>query len=202
MQAAGLRYIFLIGALLAGAGLYAAIGGAPGAGTPRWPTDDGVYSADAWTVGPQQVERINTADVVTRTLRGPGGSSAMLTLVTNQAPKLYAAGAEVPFLGSGYSTEPAPSSVGPESDGVASLVARRGTEQWLVMYVYGERRGLLGNGPTAWALAVLDGLTARPNDYYKLFLIVRADQLDDRSARDVAQLAHTVFPRIAAWYAA
>jgi hypothetical protein len=202
MQAASFRYIVLIAVLLAGAGLYASLGGPLGVGTPRWPADDGVYAVDAWTAGPQQVERINTADFVTRIFNGPAGANATLTLVTNQAPKLYAAGAEVPFLGSGYVVEPAPDAVGPDSGGVQSLVARRGTEQWLVMYAYGERRGLLGNGPTAWSLAVMDGLTGQSNDYYKLFLIVRADQLDDRLGHDVADLARTVFPRVAAWYAA
>jgi hypothetical protein len=202
MQATSLRYVFLISALLAGAGLYAAIGEPLGNGVPRWPEADGLFGADSWSVGQQQVERVNTANFVTRIFRSSTGVSATLTLVTNQSPKLYAAGAEVPFLGSGYAVEPAPPGiVAAESGGVDSLVARRGTEQWLVMYAYGERRGLLGNGPTAWTLALLDGIAGRPNDYYKLYLVARADQLDDGFHRQVAELAHTVFPRVAAWYA-
>ena len=57
-----------------------------------------------------------------------------------------------------------------------AMVARHGTEQWLVMYAYGERRGLLGNGPRAWTWAIMDGLLGRPNDYYKLYLMTRSDQ--------------------------
>jgi hypothetical protein len=201
MQAAGLRHVLLVTVLLAGAGLYAVIDRAPGMGTPRWPADNLAYSVDAWTTGPQAVELIDTAESVTRTFRNSAGTSATFTLLTNQAPKLYAAGAEVPFLGSGYTVGPAPSAVESASDGVQSLVARRGTEQWLVMYAYGERRGLLGNGPTAWMLAFTDGLGGRANDYYKLFMTARDDSHDVRLARDIAQLARTVFPRVAGWYA-
>jgi hypothetical protein len=60
---------------------------------------------------------------------------------------------------------------------------------------------MLGNGLLPWTLAVLDGITGQPNDYYKLYLTVRTDQRDPGVGRDVAELAGVLFPRIAAWYA-
>ena len=69
------------------------------------------------------------------------------------------------------------------------------------MYAYGERRGLLGNGPWPWTLAVFDGLAGHPNDYYKLYLVARADDTDPVFGRQVAQLARTLFPRVAEFYA-
>ncbi len=208
MQTPNFRYLVLIATLLAGAGLYAASGEPLGVGTARWPAADDVYMVEPWSVGSQAIEdNTNHAGVVThlvtRVFRSPNGGAASLTVLSNQAPKLYGAGAEVPFLGSGYTVQPARADLDPGvDDGVGALVAQRGTEQWLVMYAYGERRGLLGNGPLPWTFAVLDGILARPNDYYKLYLATRTDVVDPRAERDVAALAHTLFPRIAAWYAA
>jgi hypothetical protein len=71
-----------------------------------------------------------------------------------------------------------------------------------VIYAYGERRGLLGNGPVPWTLALVDGIVDTPNDYYKLYLVARTDQVDKTASQDVAILARTLFQRVAAWYAA
>ena len=208
MQTPNLRYFVLTVVLLAGAGLYAAFGEAPGVGNARWPVSDELYAVQPWTVGQEVVgETTNHAGVVTRSItrvfRSPAGSSATLTVLSNQAPKLYGTGAEVPFLGSGYTVEPAPGDLASTAgDGVSALVAQRGAERWLVMYAYGERRGLLGNGPLPWSLAVLDGILGRPNDYYKLYLMARTDQGGRPVSDQVATLAHALFPRIAAWYAA
>ncbi len=109
----------------------------------------------------------------------------------------------MPFLGSGYTVAPPPADVAAlEGGGVNALVAQQGTEQWLVMYAYGERRGLLGNGPLPWTLAILDSLVGRSNDYYKLYLVARTDRGHAGEETDVAQLARTLFPRLGAWYAA
>lgn len=59
---------------------------------------------------------------------------------------------------------------------------------------------LLGNGPTAWSLAVFDGMLGRPNDYYKLYLFARMDASQPEMDRSVADLAMDLFPRIAAYY--
>jgi hypothetical protein len=208
MQAASFRYIVLISVLLAGAGVYAVFGDPQGnAGTPRWPDADAVYASEQWSTGPIGVEHNTDAgrktDLATRTFRNRSGATATLTIVTSQAPKLYGAGAEVPFLGNGYTVVPAPNNVLTVDDhGVSALVAQRGAEQWLVMYGFGERRGLLGNGPLPWTLAVLDGITGQPNDYYKLYLASRLDQLGPSAGHDVAELARVLFPRIASWYSA
>jgi hypothetical protein len=180
--------------------MYAALGEPRGFGTPRWPSSDSLYAVDGWSVGPEQ-----NADggFKTRVLRDDSGRIATLAILSNQAPKLYAAGAEVPFLGNGYSVEPAPADLVPRgADGVHALVARQGSDEWLVMYAYGERRGLLGNGPLAWSLAMLDGVLGRPNDYYKVFLSARAGGLNSGLAGEVSSLAGTLFPRIASFYAA
>jgi hypothetical protein len=208
MQAANFRYIILITALAAGAVIYAVFGEPNGnTGTPRLPAAEALYAADQWSTGPLAVEHNTDAgrktDLATRTFRNRAGATATLTIVTSQAPKLYGAGAEVPFLGSGYTVLPAPGEVVSVDDQPGSaLVAQRGAEQWLVMYAYGERRGLLGNGPLPWTLAMLDGIAGQPNDYYKLYLAARTDQLDPGALHDVAGLARVLFPRIAAWYAA
>ena len=155
-----------------------------------------------WTCRRRQLER--TQRTWSRAWsEARAGAAGTLTLVASHAPKLYAAGAEVPFLGNGLAVEPASSDlVGPDEAGIGSLIARRGTERWLVLFAYGERRGLLGNGSLAWATAVVDGVLGQPNDYYKLYLMVRSDNLDESAQREVVDLARGLFPRIAAWYAA
>jgi hypothetical protein len=107
----------------------------------------------------------------------------------------------VPFLGTGYTVETAPIEADLElPDGIGELVASRGSERWLVLYAYGEDRGLLGNGPLAWALALMDGVVGKPNDYFKLYLMARANGAGDAADRDVVDLARTVFPRVATWF--
>ncbi len=196
------RHLILSAILLTGAVLYAATGETHGAGPPRWPQADGVFQAPGWTTGPQQLnDDTSQTALVTRTLQQPDGATATLTLVTSPEPKLYGAGAEVPFLGNGYVVEALPKDLVPTNDNVSALVTRRGTEQWLVLYSFGERRGLLGNGVVPWTLAITDGLMGQANDYYKLYLVARADDLDVGTGRAFAELANAVFPNVAAWYA-
>jgi hypothetical protein len=200
MQATYARYLVLIAICLLGSAVYFAVGEPVSAGAPRWPRDESVYAASTWQMGPLNAgEGTNNTAQATRVYRSPGGKLATLTIFSNQAPKLYGAGAEVPFLGNGYVVEPLPT-VAADS-GIHGLVARRGDEQWLVVYAYGERRGMIGNGPIAWTLALADGVLGRSNDYYKLYLAARVDDLDSSAARDVQALAASVFPRIASYYA-
>jgi len=203
MQTATIRYIVLSAVLLLGAALYAAIGQPLGVGTPRWPSaSNPLYLLDGWAPGPLTAEQINTAEFITRDYQSADGVPVTLTIETYQTPKLYAAGPEVPFLGSGYSIASAPAGMTPAADdGIGSLVAQRGDDRWLVMFAYGERRGLLGNGPLAWSLAVSDLLLGRANDYYKLYVTAHASTLDPQTEGDVAEVAHTLFPRIQQWYA-
>jgi hypothetical protein len=200
MQTSQFRHIgVLIAVLFAGASLYAAFGEPHGAGSPRWPSADALYAVDGWSAG---LERPDQGGFVSRTFTSQSGRTATLSIFSNQTPKLYGAGAEVPYLGNGYSVDTPESGavLPPLSDGVHGLIARRGAEQWLVLYAYGERRGLLGNGPQAWALALFDGILGRDNDYYKLYLATRTvgTEVDDRG--DMSQLATTLFGRIADFY--
>lgn len=199
MQSINFRFVVLIVLALAGAGLYSALGEARGTGTIRWPLADAVYAVDGWTVGPEHQE---DSGFITRAYSSPDGRVVTLSLFSNQAPKLYGAGAEVPFLGSGYTVQAAPAGLTSSlASGVHMLVARQGADEYLVAYAYGERRGLLGNGPLAWSLAISDGLLGRENDYYKLYLSARADASDANAGSEVSQLAGSLFPRIAAFYA-
>jgi hypothetical protein len=202
-RAGKLRYYLAAAVLLVGAALNATLGEPRDLGTPRWPASDAVYAAQGWSVSPAKLDQTSDTQFVTRVYRAATGQSATLTIVTKRTPKLYVAGADVPFQGSGYTISPAPRDLVPAStNGVEAMVAARGAEQWLVIYTYGERRGLLGNGPLAWALGIWDGLLGQPNDYYKLYLSARTDKLDAALGRSLSGLAGVVFPQIAAWYAA
>jgi hypothetical protein len=204
MQTATIRCIVLSVVLLVGAALYAMIGQPQGVGTPRWPSaSDPLYLLNGWASGPLHAEQINTAEFISCDYQSPHGLPMTLTIETYQTPKLYAAAPEVPFLGSGYSIASPPADMAPGSDeGVGSLVAQRGDDdRWLVMYAYGERRGLLGNGPLAWSFAVSDLLLGRANDYYKLYVTAHVSALDPQVESDVAEFARTMFPRVQQWYA-
>jgi hypothetical protein len=202
MQTANLRYGVLALILLASAVLYAVISGQPREVEPRWPRADDVFVVAPWSLGRVDVAHTShNTDTVTRVYRHPSGTTATFMLTSNKAPKLYGPGAEVPILGAGYQVEVAPADlVGSGTDGIGGLVTKGSPDRWLYMYAYGERRGLLGNGLTAWSMALIDGVVGAPNDYYKMYLGGPAD--DPQAAREVAQLARTLFPRIAAWYAA
>jgi hypothetical protein len=202
MQAASFRYFLLTALLLVGAGVYATLGSPTELRSPRSPMADAVYNAQSWVVSPPQLQQTSDTELVTRVYRDPADQTATLTIVTKRTPKLYVAGADVPFLGAGYTVAAAPHElVRAANKGVDAMIARRGSEQWLVMYTYGERRGLLGNGPLAWSLGVWDGLLGHSNDYYKLYLSARVDSLDPTFIGSTVELANSVFPQIASWYA-
>lgn len=203
MQSTCVRALVLAAVLLLGAGLYAAVGRRENA-RPRWPESDTVYLAQGWVASAESVSNgTDTTALITREFRSPSGARATLTEVVSRAPKVYGPGPEVPFLGTGYAVEGVPATAGSAigASDVGTLVANRGDERWLVMYAYGEDRGLLGNGPVAWALALADGILGRPDDYYKLYLAARTDGLGPEVDDEVAALARELFPRVAAWYA-
>jgi len=203
MQGREFRSAVLIALLLVGGSLYAAMGEPSPTAPQRWPRNEDLFNIERWVSGPETVEVVNGSTYVSRALHGPDGTQATLTLVTNQNVKVFAAGAEVPFLGSGYDVGPASSDLMLSAPGRQELVAQRGSERWLVIYTYGERRGLLGNGPVGWGLALFDGLLGSSNDYYKLYLTVPLTSYEAAAtARQSAALADTLFPRIANWYSA
>jgi hypothetical protein len=78
---------------------------------------------------------------------------------------------------------------------------RRGEEGWLQLYAYGERRGLIGNGATGWAMAVFDTVIGQPRDYYLLRILVPTANNTPEAIRRASEVADVLFPRVADWYA-
>lgn len=166
---------------------------------PRFPTDDAAYAVDGWKVSAESVEGRTGVLYVTRGFQHTDGTPARLTITTSPQAKLaYKAAADVPFLGNGYSVESAPAdSVAPRANRSAQI-ARRGTETWLQIATFGERRGALGNGALGWGLAVFDTLLGRPNDYYLARILV---VFQPGSTARAVELADALFPRLAEFYA-
>src|SRR5436190_20243196 len=99
---------------------------------PRFPTDDATYAVDGWKVSAESVEGRTGVLFVTRGFQRADGTQARLTITTSPQAKLaYKAGEDVPFLGNGYTVEPArPDIVAPQANRSAQI-ARRGAEAWL-----------------------------------------------------------------------
>ena len=199
-QQAGRRYAILTGILLTGL-LLLSVTSQPGEPrAPRWPTDDQLYRLDGWSVGPEQLEQANGTAYVTRNYEHVGDAVAMLVMSTSpEAKRIYRAGPEVPFLGSGFSVDQA-RGLSDLAEYHSMLLTQAGVPT-LMLYRYGERRGLLGNGVAGWALALEDALLAHPNDYYLLRIVMPLSRPDAPAAEDARRLAETLFPRIAGWYA-
>ena len=204
------RWVVLLGVLVAALWLSAALGGPPAVAAARWPSDDILFAVAHWTVGPEAVAAANGrgSQVVTREYRRlDGGLTATLVLTASpDAKRVYRAGAEVPFLGSGYTIERPPPGVVRPGRGRQSLVARRGEQRWLALSAYGERRGWVGNGVRGWGLVALDAVRGHPNDYFRATLATPLPSADSPAAREAAgeavTLAETLFSRLAAWYGA
>jgi hypothetical protein len=166
---------------------------------PRFPTDAAAYAVDGWTVSAESVEGRPGVLFITREFRHQDGSQARLSVTTSpQAKLVYRAGADVPFLGNGYTVEPAPSDVVAAQANRTAQIARRGTDAWLQIATFGERRGVYGNGAIGWGLAVFDMVLGQPNDYYLARVLV---PYQSESAAHAVELTDTLFPRLAAFYA-
>jgi hypothetical protein len=167
---------------------------------PRFPTDDAAYAIDGWRVSAESVEGRTGVLFVAREFQRADGTQARLNITTSPQAKLaYRAGADVPFLGNGYTVEPAPSGIVGSQANRNAQIARRGTEAWLQIATFGERRGVFGNGAIAWGLAVFDMVLGRPNDYYLARILV---PYQPETAARAVELADTLFPRLAGFYAA
>ena len=197
------RYLILIALFLGAFALMAVLDVPAGDQSPQWPVDDSLFNVDGWIAGEARVEFANGAAYVTREFQtADGESAATLSLATSPAAKrIYRAGPEVPFLGNGYTVAEAPSELVPAAADLGALVARRGDDQLLVIHTYGERRGRFGNGGGAWFLNLFDAVLGAPNDYYIGRVMARLDGDDQTSAHAAVALAHSLFPRIATWYA-
>jgi hypothetical protein len=174
----------------------------------RIPDDDALYALPGWVASSPAVTLGQTDEdtraVVRRVLTADAGMQATLDLWTNpqpQAKMLFRKGPDRDFLGAGYVTESLAASFGPVPGGGA-LIARQGSETWLLVYTFGERRGRLGDGPVAWGLAEWDALLDQPNDYFLVRIALPFDALRSPPPVQAArQLSETLFPRLAAWYA-
>jgi hypothetical protein len=201
MQGAQSRYLVLI-ALLVGAYLLVdSIAEGQPIRAARWPTEDAVYAVDGWSVGPEIVNPWWGYQNVVRVFRGPDGLPATLLLVTApEAKQIYRNDADLAFLGSGYTVSEAPQSVVPPMGGRGAQIAQRGDERWLLLYAYGERRGLVTYPLLGWATAGFDGLLGRPNDYFLARVAVPIEHLDAPSVQRAVALADVLFARLASWY--
>jgi hypothetical protein len=195
------RALILTALFAAASGLLLSVSAPQVEATPRYALDDSIYSVPGWTVSQANVDGRPGVLFVTRVYVGPDGTQARLNVTSSpQAKLVYRAGADVPFLGNGYTIETAPADVVAPLPDRTAQIARRGNETWLQVAAFGERRGMLGNGPAGWSLAVFDMLLGHANDYYLSRVLVPYSA--SPSAVNAVALADALFPRLAAFYAA
>lgn len=167
----------------------------------RWPQADSLFRVDDWMVDPEQVEPNGAGVLLRRSYRDAVGHSAELVVWSVPQPhakQLFRKGPDRDFLGAGYTTEAMPDGLVPPIPGGGALIARQGPRAWLLVYMYGERRGPLGDGPDAWILSELDGLFDRPNNYFLARLGIPFD--GSPPAQDAARLSGVLFQRLTDWY--
>jgi hypothetical protein len=175
----------------------------------RWPTDDALFEVNGYAAGAARVDVSSdpesTAVLLQRSYRDLAtGRPAELVVWSNPQPdakQLFRKGPARDFLGSGYTTEPAPEHLVPPVPGGGALVATQGDNAWLVLYMFGERRGALGNGVTAWVFGELDALLDQPNDYYLARVSVPFESVEAPPSELATNLATPLFSRLTAWYA-
>ncbi len=192
----------ILGALLALGALGARVGDARAPAAARTPVEDGVFAAPGWTVGPPTVQTQNDVTFISRRYTATSGrSSAVLSVaVSSQAKKVYRAGPEIPFEGSGYAVTSAPADLITQGTSWSALTARRGNDTVLLVAAQGERRGLLGNGALAWIAATFDGVVGTPNEYFQATLVMPLSGRDSAlAAGELHDLADRVFQQIALW---
>jgi hypothetical protein len=203
MQNAGFPCLILVGLLAVANLLQVTISGARVQHEPRWPTAATLYAVDSWSVQPPTVQYINNAQYVSRNYSRPDASTATLILVTSpEAKNIYRAGGDLPFLGQGYTVEAASTQVVPAQPGRDALIVRSGNDSGLVLYAYGERRGLLGNGVLGWSMVAFDAGLGHRNDYFRVFLLAPLRGVNPADVSALVTLADTLFLRLASWYGA
>jgi hypothetical protein len=201
MQNTQYRCLTLVAVLGVGYGVLVGLG-KPGSTEARWPTEDAVYTVPGWTTRPADAENVWSVYTIVRPYSGSANTTAELVLRTSpDAKRIYRIGAELPFQGSGYTVQAAPRDLVPPAPGRDAFIVQRDGKQGLLLYAYGERRGLLGNGLPAWGLAGLDAALGYANDYYLMSIFLPIDQLESPVVQDAVALADLLFPRLAAWYA-
>ena len=205
MGSAAGRCLVLIVVLTLALGVQSAVAGprAPASSAGRWPTDHTAYVVPGWVVSSARVENPwGSAHFATRRYQAADGQTATLTIKTSSEPKeIYRTGVEVPLQGNGYQVEPAAFDLVTAAEGRGALLARGARDQRLVLYAYGEKRGLVRNDVAAWTTAALDSLRGAPNVYYLLVLTVPLEALEPAAVTRAVALGDTLFLRLAAWYA-
>jgi hypothetical protein len=172
----------------------------PDSNAARWPTQPDMFAVDGWAAGPETVEALNGNHYISRSYRSQSARASLSITTAPEAKSVYRAGAAVPWLGNGYTAEQASTSLVPPSNARQALIVRREGELGLLVFAYGERRGLVGSGLPGWALVIVDAVLGRQNDYYLLRLYAPLSQLDASATQPVAELADTLFPRLAGFY--
>jgi hypothetical protein len=205
MQNTRLHYVVLLGLFMLALGVRVALEAPDTELPPRSPdAAEELFTIEGWASGPLQTESLNHILYVTRDYHNvQTGMDATLAIATApEAKRIYRAGAEVPFLGNGYSVGGVDPAVLPRNSSRNALLGQRGDELLLQIFAYGERRGLLGNSGLAWGMALFDGALGRDNDYFLARVMARMSTSTDAAvAQSAAQLADVLFPRLAAWYA-
>ena len=203
MQATIRRALALAGVFAFGLVLYWTGNGAAQSLPNRWPTDESLFGVEGWVVGQPQVTQAHGVSYISRTYTRADGQTAVLNVATSTSAKaIYRAGAEVPFLGSGFDVDAPPAGAIPPAAGRSALLIRQGPRAGALLYSYGERRGVLGNGPVAWALVGVDAMLGRSNDYYLASVLVPYDPGAMAVGAGFVDLSDVILPRLAAWYGA
>ncbi|GAC1315206.1 MAG: hypothetical protein NVSMB2_06210 [Chloroflexota bacterium] len=162
---------------------------------------------DNWRTGPIDLQTGDgqkyTGALLRRVYVDRSGHQLTLDIWSNpqpQAKMLFRKGPDRDFLGAGYLTETIGQDMAPARPEGGTLIARRGSDAWLLVYGYGEKRGLLGNGVRAWMFAEWDALLDSPNDYF-LARVMAPFHGDQETIDRVTSAADQLFPRLASWYA-
>jgi hypothetical protein len=174
----------------------------------RWPTDAALFEVSGYSVDAGQVDVStdpeSTAVLLQRHYRNvQTGQDADLVVWSNPQPdakQLFRKGPDRDYLGAGYTSERAPEGLVPAVPGGGAFIARQGDQAWLVLYMFGERRGALGDGPAAWFFGELDALLDRPNDYFLARVSVPYAATNSPPGTMATSLALTLFDRLTAWY--
>jgi hypothetical protein len=199
------RYLTLSAVLLVGYGVSLLLT-RDGSTPARWPENENLYQVNGWIAGPldsQSFEKPEPGAILQRAYRRAVGESAQLVIWTVPQPyakTLFRKGPDRDFLGAGYTSTAAPSEIARPTHGGARL-ARRGDEVWLLLYTFGERRGVLGNGIDGWLFAELDALLDRPNDYFLIRAGVPIGGAGTSDSNAAVGLVDTLAQRVSSWYA-
>ncbi len=183
-----------------GTWLHTMVGRPLPAGAPRWP-ETGLFAVDGWSAGPVGVQEAWGVHHLRRVYSRLDGVTATVILSTNTRGKGVYGDAGIPLAGKGYEVDAAPAALVAPAAGRRAVLARGEGRVWLMLYGYGESRGLLGNGLRAWGAVLADAALGRPNNYFQLRVLVPFDEVAPQLAADATvELGDTLMARLAAWY--